>query len=124
MRRSAIAFALLAPLVIGAVSDKNAIPDATPVGKPVSCIPLTSIDTTRVHGDWVIDFHMRDRKVFRNTLPAACPGLGFEERFGYQTSLSQLCSTDIITVLYTSPLQRGASCGLGEFQQVTLAAAH
>jgi hypothetical protein len=35
--------------------------------------------------------------------------------------LSQLCSTDIITVLMMGGpgLMRGASCGLGKFQPVT-----
>lgn len=121
MRRSLIVLAAMAPLMLGAVKDKRAIPDATPDGKPVSCIPLNAIDSTQVHGDWVIDFHMRGGKVYRNTLPDSCPGLGFEERFAYKTSINQLCSTDIITVLYSSPPQPGPSCGLGEFQPVTLA---
>jgi hypothetical protein len=61
-------------------------------------------------------------KVYRNTLPYSCPQLGFEERFLYKTSLSQLCSTDIITVLTSGgpDLSRGASCGLGQFQPVEL----
>lgn len=42
-----------------------------------------------------------------NRLPRRCPGLRFEKRFGYQTSLSQLCSTDIITVI--TDHGRGAS---------------
>ena len=97
---------------------------ARPIGQPVSCIPLRSIRETRVHGDRTIDFHMYGRnKVYRNTLPHQCPSLGFEERFLYKTSLSQLCSTDIITVLTSSGpgLSRGASCGLGQFQPVELA---
>jgi hypothetical protein len=61
---------------------------------------------------------MGNRKIYRNTLPNSCPTLGFEKRFSYRTSLSQLCSVDIITVLYNvgSSLQPGASCGLGKFQ--------
>jgi ethanolamine utilization protein EutP (predicted NTPase) len=56
-------------------------------------------------------------KIYRNTLPHSCPGLGFEEKFMYKTSLSQLCSVDIITVLHNAGgLNRGASCGLGKFQ--------
>ena len=90
-----------------------------PVGKPESCIQLNAIRETRVRDDHTIDFYMNGRKVYRNVLPNSCPQLGFEERFSYATSLSQLCSTDIITVLYDSPnLSRGASCGLGQFQPV------
>ncbi len=100
--------------------DRNAVPEATEVGKPVSCIHLRSIQETRVRNDQVIDFRTSSKKWYRNTLPSSCPSLGFEERFLYKTSLSQLCSADIITVLYGSPLTRGASCGLGKFQPIEL----
>ena len=99
------------------------IPAATPVGAPRSCIPLQAIRQTQVRSDRVIDFLMRGREVYRVTLPQGCPQLGFEERFSYATSLSQLCSNDIITVLTSAGpgLGRGASCGLAPFQPVTLA---
>ncbi len=105
----------------GVARDRNAVPLATPIGNPVDCVPLQSIRETRVHGDSVIDFHLSGGKVYRNTLPNSCPSLGFEERFLYKTSLSQLCSVDIITVLQSPGLSRGASCGLGKFQPVQLA---
>ena len=91
-----------------------------PAGKPESCVQLRSIRETRVRDDSTIDFYMNGGKVYRNRLPHRCPQLGFEEKFLYKTSLSQLCNVDIITVL-TSPgdLSRGASCGLGEFQPIT-----
>ncbi len=103
-----------------AARDRNAVPDAVPDGKPVSCVQTTSIRSTSVHGDEVIDFHMTNSKVYRNTLPMSCPSLGFEERFLYKTSISQLCSVDIITVLQSPGLSQGASCGLGMFQPVKL----
>lgn len=118
-RPAMIALALLAPLTIGAARDS--VPEATPAGKPVSCIPIRSIQQSQVRSNRVIDFEVIGHKTYRNTLPYDCPGLGFEERFSYTTSLSQLCSNDIITVFYTSPVSRGASCGLGQFQPVTLA---
>lgn len=90
-----------------------------PAGKPESCIPISQIRETRVRDDQTIDFYMNGRRVYRNRLPDSCPELGFEERFGYTTSLSQLCSTDIITVLREAPLMRGASCGLGQFTPIT-----
>ncbi len=74
-----------------------------------------------VRNDRVIDFHISGDRYYRVTLPQSCSGLGSERRFTYSTSLSQLCSTDIITVLYQSPPMRGASCGLGEFQPVKIA---
>ncbi len=100
--------------------DRTAVPEAKPVGKPLSCIPLIQIRDTRAYGDNVIDFRMRNGKIYRNTLPIGCPQLGFEERFTYMTTLTDLCSVDIITVLtqVAGDLQRGASCGLGQFQPV------
>jgi hypothetical protein len=112
----------LALLAAAAPAADRRMPAATPAGKPVSCIPLSQIRETRVRNDRTIDFVMRGRaRVYRNVLPNSCPGLGFEQRFSYATSLSRLCSVDIITVLFQSPVQRGASCGLGPFQPVTLA---
>jgi hypothetical protein len=115
--------ALGAMTSVAGARDGNAVPDATPVGDAVSCVQLRNIQSTRVHGDSVIDFHMNGGKVYRNTLPNSCPSLGFEERFLYKTSLSQLCSVDIITVLQSPGLSQGASCGLGKFQPVKLASA-
>lgn len=88
--------------------------------KPLECIHLRQIRDTKVRSDSVIDFNMLGGKVYRNTLPHSCPQLGFEERFSYKTSLSQLCSTDIITVLTTAGpgISSGASCGLGQFQEM------
>ena len=100
--------------------DARHIPEAIPAGPALSCIPLSGIRTSHVRNDQIIDFAMSGGKTYRNTLPTACPGLGFQESFSYETSLSQLCSTDIVTVIYTSPPMRGASCGLGSFQPVTL----
>ena len=89
-----------------------------PAGKAVNCVQLRQIDNTRVLDDKTIDFHMLGGRIYRNTLPHSCPGLGFEEKFLYKTSLSQLCSVDVITVLRNAGggLDRGASCGLGKFQ--------
>ena len=97
-------------------------PAARVVGEAVNCIPLTQIRTSRVHDDFTIDFEMGGRKLYRNTLPNSCPGLGFEASFTYETSLSQLCSVDIIYVLrHTGAmLQRGAGCGLGKFVPIEL----
>ena len=116
-------FALLAGLIATGAAAKAPPVVATPAGDPVNCIQLNRIDHTRVRDDRTIDFIMRGLKqVYRNVLPNTCPELGFEEAFSYETSLSQLCNVDIITVFRNSGgLRRGASCGLGQFQPVTLA---
>jgi hypothetical protein len=73
-----------------------------------------------VRSDQVIDFEMNNRSILRNTLSGSCPQLGFEERFIYSVSNNQLCSVDTISVLLSNGT-RGATCGLGKFQPVTLA---
>lgn len=90
-----------------------------PAGKPVDCLPLQSVQDSRVRDDQTIDFYASNRRVYRNRLPQSCPQLGSEGRFAFKTSLQQLCSVDIITVLTGPGLTRGASCGLGKFQPIT-----
>lgn len=105
----------------GAARERNMVPAATPTGKPVSCIPLRSIRESVVRSDQVIDFRISGNRYYRVTLDQPCPRLGFERRFSYATSLSQLCAQDIITVLQVSPVMAGPSCGLAPFQPVTIA---
>lgn len=97
------------------------VPVATVTGAAVSCIPIVQISESRVRDDWTIDFRTGVNSWYRNTLPYRCSGLGFEKAFSYATSLSQLCSTDIITVIQSGGGGRRGSCGLGQFVPVTLA---
>jgi hypothetical protein len=123
MRSLSLVTALISGALITASAtgrDRWAVPDAVPDGKAVPCVPIRNIQDTRVHGDRTIDFHMLGGKVYRNILPYSCATLGFEERFSYITSQSQLCAVDIITVLRAPDLGPGPSCGLGEFQPVKL----
>ncbi len=85
------------------------------------CVSLNLIDRTDVIDDRNILFYMRGDRVYRNILPHRCPGLAFEEKFMYRTSLGQLCDVDIITVLddIGFGLRMGASCGLGMFYPIT-----
>ena len=117
-----IASALASGSAAIAKHEPKAPPEARETGAAVDCIPIVQIRESRVRNDQVIDFRSNGKKWYRNTLPYSCPSLGFEERFSYKTSLSQLCSTDIITVLQSAGggLTPGASCGLGKFQPVEL----
>ena len=127
MRKSFVAAAVL---VAGCMTDGAATPsqqadawaleNARPVGEPESCIIINRIRTSNVRAADVIDFEMTDGRIMRSRLPHSCPGLTFEERFSYRTSINRLCSVDTITVLDTVG-RPGASCGLGEFQQVEIA---
>jgi len=101
---------------------------ATPApaaGNSANCIPLQSIESTKVLDDRTILFEMRNGDTLVNRLPHRCAGLGFEKSFGYKTSITQLCSQDIIWVLthMGSGLERGASCGLGKFEPYVAPAA-
>lgn len=121
---SGAALFALQPLAL-AQSDapkKSRVPAAEVTGEPVSCINLSQIRSSQVRDDRTIDFMLSGGKVYRNELPYQCGGLGFERAFTYSTSLTQLCNVDIITVLqnFGGRLNRGASCGLGEFTPVKL----
>jgi hypothetical protein len=89
-------------------------------GPARTCVPLNQLRNSRVRSDRVIDFGSPGGTAYRVVLAQSCPGLGFEERFTYSTSLTQLCAQDIITVLQGSGtnLIRGASCGLAPFQPI------
>jgi hypothetical protein len=100
---------------------RNQVPAATPAGEPVDCLRLRDIRQSKVRDDSTIDFYTIGGKVYRNTLDGSCPMLGSEKRFAHKTSGAELCSIDLITVLQEPNLSRGASCGLGKFQPMTLA---
>jgi len=122
MKRPLLALLALSTLTVPAIARPLTPEQETkiqPAGKPVNCVQPSRIRETRVRDDSTIDFYMIGGQVYRNKLPQSCPQLGFEERFGYETSINQLCSVDIIHVLMTSPPMRGASCGLGQFQPIT-----
>jgi hypothetical protein len=121
LSRSHLAAAAFTALVASCAAPPPPPPAPVPqtsaaVPAPRSCVELQRISEARVVDDRTIDFHMRDGTVLRNSLPNSCPSLGFEKAFTYSTSLSRLCSTDIITVIHTGGGPRtGASCGLGQF---------
>jgi hypothetical protein len=91
-------------------------------GPARNCIPITSIRESRVQDDWTIDFHTGGRDWYRVTLPQRCDGLGTYGAFKYETSLSELCNTDIITVMEFGGPGGGprGSCGMGMFQPVEI----
>jgi len=98
------------------------LPAARPNGKALNCISLNSIRESRVQDDWTIDFHDHGKQWYRVTLPQRCNGLGTYRTFKYETSLSELCSTDIITVMEFGGPGSGprGSCGMGQFQPVEI----
>lgn len=121
MKRVLLALSIVAVAAPALARDKP-IPAATPDGPPVDCLRTVDLRESKVRSDQVIDFVTANGKVYRNTLAQSCPQLGFEQRFAYKTSIGQLCSVDVITVLTSPGLSHGATCGLGQFQPVKLAA--
>lgn len=128
MKTASLILIGLAASTLAGCAQQNRTADNGPVGPAVrvtgpaqSCIPLMSARSTSVRDSRTIDFRTSGRRGFRNTLPYDCPGLrGSSNGFTYETSLTQLCSTDIIYPLenYGGSLQRGAGCGLGQFVPV------
>jgi hypothetical protein len=102
--------------------DRPTGPAARIAGEPVRCLRTTQFSDTRVRDGRTIDFMRNSRQGWRNTLPSSCPGLASRNAFTYRTSTSELCDLDIITVLDNvgGGLQRGASCGLGQFVPIEL----
>lgn len=103
-------------------ADGQSFGDGARVTGPArSCVPLIQIRNSRVRSDRVIDFTSgAGRSAYRVVLNQSCPQLGFEQRFSYATSLTQLCAQDIITVLQGPNIMRGASCGLAPFTPIEL----
>ncbi len=117
-----LALAGNAPMSGGMDGHGKHVPVATPNGKPLSCVSISSLGDSEVRDDWTIDFHSGGKQWYRVTLPQRCNGLGTYRSFKYETSLSELCNTDIITVMeYGGPGggPRG-SCGMGMFQPVLM----
>ena len=124
--RTCLALAL-APLALAGCSNQRPAerpavsPAAQVVGAAESCIPLAQINETRVRDDWTIDFIAAGGRAWRNSLTSRCSGLRAANAITYETSLSQLCGTDIVYVLETAGgLHRGPACSLGKFVPVKL----
>lgn len=102
-----------------ALADYEKLKRYEATGEVKRCITLNRIQSTRVLDGQTIFFKMRGRKHYVNRMDRNCPQLDREERFMYKTSIGQLCSIDIITVL-DSFGRSWASCGLGKFEEVKL----
>ena len=104
----------------GTIADADQVPAVRVLGPAERCLPVSRIQNTQVHGSQVIDFIALGGETWRNTLRAPCPGLGFEQRFAYETSAGSLCSVDTIQVLRTGGLGiiPGIRCQLGDFVPV------
>jgi hypothetical protein len=106
----------LLPVLVAATAlgqDDDAAFDRT----PQACLVVSRIRGTEAIDDQNIIFTMRNKQVYRNTLPNKCPNLERENRIAYETRTSQLCNVDTITVLedFGVGFRPGFTCRLGEF---------
>jgi uncharacterized protein DUF6491 len=85
------------------------------------CIDTRRISSTRIVDNQNILFEMRDRTIYHNQLPRKCMGLRSGKTISYRTSLSRLCSNDLITLLdsFGMGMSRGPSCAIGKFRPVS-----
>jgi hypothetical protein len=110
-----IALAVGATIPATATRSQNDPPPERP-----RCVDLRRIDHTEVVGDQNILFLMKDKTIYRNRLPQACPGLTRRGPFMYRVVLSQLCDTDVITMLerWDFGFTPTESCLLGKFELI------
>jgi hypothetical protein len=124
MKTSILAIAITALAFTGAAhaarqSKDEVMSKYQRTGEVQNCVPLQAIDSTDVLDDKTILFKMKGKDTYVNELPYQCPQLKSQDAFSYKTSVSQLCNTDIITVIDTAVPQRLASCGLGKFEKLS-----
>lgn len=74
------------------------------------CLDSGKIDYTHVVDANTVLFHMKDGKIWKNTLKSSCPGL-LLHGFQYMTHYDEICSNQVPI----SVLQTGATCTLGAF---------
>lgn len=85
-------------------------------GAPVSCIRTSSVRSTEVVDDRTINFIVSNTRLFVNTLPRTCAGLGANRAFASDSRTTQLCAANTITVVQRGNRVPGSRCGLGQFQ--------
>ena len=128
MTKPAILALAALPLALAACSmdgpgsaPASKVPAARVTGEALNCVPIVRLHESRIRDNRTIDFMTSARTGWRNTLPYDCPGLRSNDAFGYSTSLSELCSTDMIWVIeQAGGPHRGPSCGLGKFVPIEL----
>ncbi len=120
IKRGNFAAAVICTAMLSMIAAANSENDEQMQDSSERCLSLMRIDHTFVLNDQNILFYLRGRKVYINKLPRRCPGLRRADSFMYKTSLSQLCSFDIVTALDNIGFgfSRGASCGLGKFYPI------
>lgn len=108
-----LGFALTSPALAQETSEERNM-DST------HCVRINNIDNIDIINDRTLVFEMRTGSSYRNDLPRSCPGLDDNDTLMYRSSVGQLCSIDIVTVLddWGFGFAPGVSCGLGMFHPI------
>ncbi len=111
MKNAAIILAVCLGVSGAAYAQDTAPP---PPAKGV-CLPANLVDHTTVLSDTEILFHMKNRKIWKNTLHQTCTGLKFEHGFSEDIRGNMICANmQTIRVL-----RQGSICSLGDFTPYT-----
>ncbi|NCQ64724.1 MAG: hypothetical protein GW757_12480 [Alphaproteobacteria bacterium] len=115
-----IVLAACAPVVEPRTPVAAVEPAVEIAGESRTCVNASSIRSTSVRGDGVIDFTLTGGDVYRNALGGGCPALRRNDAISYDVRGGSLCQGEIVYRLdtYGNRLSRGAGCGLGEFVPV------
>jgi hypothetical protein len=92
----------------------DALKDKIP-GKPVSCINLRDIRSTKTIGDKTLIYDVSSKLVYRNDPVGGCPASAPGRTLISRTPSNQLCRGDILRVVDLTAGFEAGSCGLGDF---------
>ena len=117
--------AAIAALLIAAPAVAEDMPDTpagyTRTGETTDCLRLVSIQSTEILNDRQILFKVAGGAWLQE--PKNCSTLRKHYALSYKTSMSQLCTTDIITLIDAStPESFVGSCSFEPFQKLERAA--
>lgn len=124
MKASAPLALTLSLLLSSAVMADEPVPNDNlklATGEPERCLGITRIRDTSILDERNILFYTSGKRVYLNDLPRPCPGLRRHDTLKYSTSLHELCSVDMFTVLHDtgSGFMPGVSCGFGQFYPIS-----
>ncbi len=119
MRRALIALAGLGLLGAAPAAPKQdplaAELDGRVPGKPVDCVSSSFVDGPQIIDERTILYRESGRRVWRNDLPDACPGLQPNDVMVIEIYGSQICRNDHFRAYPRGTSIAGATCRFGKF---------
>ncbi len=100
--------------------DSQALDKYNRTGQFEKCLPLNRIQHSRILNDHQILFEMTGGDDFLNEPKSGCPSLSPSYALTYETSIHQLCNTQIVRLIEPSSSvpERGA-CNIAQFERLT-----